>query len=123
MMYICVCMWTATLVPYFVAACITYDLKKLTCISQSSVIDIPSLFLTLFLFFFAVVHHHSYRRMTRYNNNSSNSKSDSPPPSLVPSFNHHRFVSFGPAASPIVDAAVVFSSFSILQSYHYYCCH
>jgi hypothetical protein len=57
--------------------------------------------------------------MTIRNNNSSNSKSDSLPPLLVPSFNHHRFVSLGPAASPIVDVAVVFSSFSsfsILQS-------
>jgi hypothetical protein len=56
--------------------------------------------------------------MTIRNNNSSNSKSDSLPPLLVPSFNHHRFVSLGPAASPIVDVAVVFSSFSILQSCH-----
>jgi hypothetical protein len=67
--------------------------------------------------------------MTTNNNNSSNSKSNSPPPpSLVPSFNHHRFVSFGPVASPIVDVAAVvifssFSSFSMLQSYHYYYCH
>jgi hypothetical protein len=69
--------------------------------------------------------------MTTNNNNSSNNKSDSPPPpSLVPSFNHHRFVSFGPAASPIVDVLAIvfssFSSFSMLQSshYYYYChCH
>ena len=120
-------MWTGTLALYSVAILITYDLKRLSSISPSltSLIDIPRLFSLSFSF--AVVHYH-YRRMTINNNNSNNSKSDSlPPPSLVPSFNHHRFVSFGPAASPIVDVAAVvfssFSSFSMLQSYHYYCCH
>jgi hypothetical protein len=123
MVYVCVCVcariWTGTLVLYFVTACIAYDLKRLSSVCLSSFIDIPSLFLT---------HHHYYRRMTTNNNNSSNNKSDSPPPpSLVPSFNHHRFVLFGHAASPIVDVVAVafssFSSFSMLQSSHYYYCH
>ena len=46
---------------------------------------------------FALVHHHRCRRMT-----INNSKTDSPPPSLVPSFNHHCFVSFGSTVASII---------------------
>ncbi len=76
------------------------------------------------LFFFAVMHHHYYRRMT-----TNNSKSDSPPlPSLVPSFNHHRFVSFGSTVSSIIDITPIavfssFSSFSMLRPYNYHHCY
>jgi len=75
-------------------------------------------------FFFAVMHHHYYRRMT-----TNNSKSDSPPPpSLVPSFNHHRFVSFGSTVSSIIDVTPIavfssFSSFSMLRPYNYHHCY
>lgn len=74
-------------------------------------------FLLSLSIFCALVHYHDYRRMTT-NNNSSNSKRHSPlPPSLVPSFNHHRFVSFGPGIPSIVDVSTtVVSSYLILQS-------
>lgn len=53
---------------------------------------------SLSLLLFALVHHHRCRRMT-----INNSKTDLPPPSLVPSFNHHCFVSFGSTVASPVD--------------------
>jgi hypothetical protein len=68
------------------------------------------------------MHHHYYRRMTTNNNNKSDSP---PPPSLVPSFNHHRIVSFESIVPPIIDVSITavfssFQSFSMFQPHEQY---
>ena len=126
--YGCAWMGTSTLAPHLMSMLVFSVISRdsyLSLLLARSLVRAHSLFFLslsspLYLYF-ALRHQHCSRRMTTNNN----SKSDSlPSPSLVPSFNHHRFVSFGPTVSPIVDVASIatavfssFSSFSMLRSY------
>jgi hypothetical protein len=130
-------MLMSTSVLCYVVSWIACDLERLVSLSlsfashQHSRIFFLNLHLLLFSFFlllfFVMMHHHHYSRRMTTNNNKSDS---SPPQSLVPSFNHHRFVSFGSAVSSIINITIAtttavfsFQLLSMFRPYEQYSCY